>query len=87
MNGVSHLNDELVQQIYDLCALTSAETKKDLEMLWANAPGLGERRLMREGSRLDCAPDVEMLPISSWLKSAMQLTLPSKVRKSGAATL
>ena len=31
--------------------------------------------------RLDSAPELDTLPISSWLKSAMQLTFPSKEGK------
>lgn len=37
--------------------------------------------------RLDSAPEVETLPISSWLKRAMQLTLPSRVGKAWEVTV
>lgn len=39
---------------------------------------MGDRRCRSEGIKEDSAPDVETLPISSWLKRAMQLTLPSR---------
>lgn len=42
---------------------------------------MGESRLRREGMSEDSAPDEETEPISSWLKRAMQLMLPSRVEK------
>lgn len=62
----------------------SAEIKNDRAIDWARVAGVGERRFRRDGIRLDSAPEVETLPISSWLKSAMQLTLPSRVGNSWA---
>jgi hypothetical protein len=59
----------------------SAEIKKDCEIDWERVAGVGERRLRRRGIRVDSAPVVETLPISSWLKSAMQFTFPSRVGK------
>lgn len=48
--------------------------------------GVGDSLLRRVGTRLDSAPEVETLPISSWLKRAMQLTFPSSVGKKDAET-
>lgn len=59
----------------------SAEIKKDWEIDCARVAGVGERRLRSNGMSVDSAPVVETLPISSWLKSAMQFTFPSSVGK------
>jgi len=50
-------------------------------MDWARDAGVGERRFMNDGMREDSAPEEETLPISSWLKRAIQFTLPSRVEK------
>lgn len=55
--------------------------RKERETDCAYAPEPGERRCRRKGMREDSAPDVETEPISSWLKSAMQFTLPSSTLK------
>lgn len=57
----------------------SQEIKKDRAIDSAVDSGVGDRRLRSEGIRLDSAPDIDTLPISSWLKRAMQLTFPSSV--------
>jgi hypothetical protein len=41
---------------------------------------------MSEGIRDDSAPEEETLPISSWLKRAIQLTLPSRIEKAWVPT-
>jgi hypothetical protein len=43
----------------------SAEITKEREIDWASVAGVGESRFNRDGMRLDCAPEVETLPISS----------------------
>lgn len=43
----------------------------------AYAPEPGERRCRRKGMSEDSAPELETEPISSWLNSAIQFTLPS----------
>ena len=57
----------------------SAEIRKEREIDCEREAGVGERRLRREGMRLDSAPEVDTLPISSWLKRAIQLTFPSSI--------
>lgn len=44
--------------------------------------GVGDRRFSRVGTKEPCAPEVDWEPISSWLKSVMQFTFPSRVGKS-----
>lgn len=43
----------------------SAEIRNDREIDWASVAGVSESRLRSVGMRLDSAPDVETLPISS----------------------
>ena len=43
----------------------SADIKKDWVMDCAKEAGVGDKRLRRDGIRLDSAPEVETLPISS----------------------
>lgn len=50
--------------------------RNEREMVCAKSDGVGARRLRRVGMRLDSAPEVETLPISSWLNKAITLTLP-----------
>ena len=57
----------------------SAEIRNDRAMDWPRADGVLESLLRRDGMRLDSAPEVETLPISSWLNKAIQLTFPSKL--------
>ena len=62
---------------WPMSALTRNERATDC----AYAAGVGESRWSRNGMSDDSAPDVETEPISSWLKSAMQFTLPSSAVK------
>ena len=50
--------------------------RNEREMLCAEVEGVGDRRFKRVGMMLDSAPEVETLPISSWLNRAITLTLP-----------
>lgn len=59
----------------------SAEIRNDREMLCASIAGDGESLSRSVWIRLDAAPEVDTLPISSWLNSAMQFTLPSSTLK------
>ena len=65
----------------------SAEIKKDRDIDCASESGVSESRLRRIGIRFDSAPDVDTLPISSWLKSAIQFTFPSRDGKPSAETV
>lgn len=65
----------------------SAEMRNERVIDCAKDPGVGESLLRREGIRLDSAPEVDTLPISSWLKRAMQFTFPSNVGKYCEETL
>ena len=49
--------------------------RNEREMLCPKVDGVGDRRLRRVGMRLESAPEVETLPISSWLNKAITLTL------------
>ena len=53
----------------------SAEMRKDLAMDWARVPAVGDKRWSNDGISEDSAPVDDTDPTSSWLKSAIQLTL------------
>lgn len=53
--------------------------RNDFAIDCACVAGVGDSRSISVGIREDSAPLVDTEPISSWLKSAIQLTLPSKV--------
>lgn len=57
----------------------SHETKNERAMDSASVPGVGDRRLRRDGTRFDSAPVLDTLPISSWLKRAIQFMFPSRI--------
>lgn len=61
----------------------SAETRKERASDWEYNPGVGDSLWRSDGIRDDSAPVVDTLPISSWLKSAMQFTFPLNVSKLG----
>jgi len=54
----------------------SQDSKKDLATDCAYVWGVGERRFNNIGSKLPIAPEVDTLPISSWLNSAIALIFP-----------